>query len=136
MQITASYLSDLTSSLNEISSSDQQLTNELSSGVRVNSLSDDPVAAGENVALSSSIRQDDSYHQATITATSKLQVTDSALGSVVSQLTQAIATATAGDNGTNNAADLASVATKLAGIRDEILSLANTSYSGSYLFRG
>ena len=136
MQLTASYLSDLTSSLDQISTNEQHLTDELSSGVRVNSLSDDPVAVGMNVALSSRISQDDSYHQATLTATGKLQVTDSTLGSVVSQLTQAIATATAGDNGTDNMADLKSVATNLSGIRDEILSLANTSYSGSYLFAG
>ena len=136
MQLTASYLSDLTRSLNGISLNEQQLTDELSSGVRVNSLSDDPVAVGENVALSTSIEQADSYHQATLTATGRLQVTDATLGSVVSQLTEAISTATEGDNGTNNPADLASVAAKLSGIRDQILSLANTSYSGNYLFSG
>jgi flagellar hook-associated protein 3 FlgL len=136
MQLTPVFLSGLTGSLDRISSNEQQLTNEISSGYRVNSLSDDPVAAGENVTLSASIQQDDSYHQSTLTATGKLQVTDSALGSVVTQLTQAIAAATEGDSGTNNAGDLAAVATKLSGIRDELLSLANTSYMGSYLFAG
>ncbi len=136
MQITASYLSQLTSSLGQISTTEQGLTNQLSSGVRVNSLSDDPVAVGENVALSWTIHAADSYRQAAQTVTGKLQVTDSTLASVVTQLTQAIATATAGDNGTNNAGDLSSVATKLQGIRDEMLSLANTSYMGSYLFGG
>jgi flagellar hook-associated protein 3 FlgL len=136
MQLTASYLNDLTGSLNQISANEQQLTNEISSGVRVNSLSDDPVAAGENVALSSSIQQDDSYHQATLTATGKLQVTDSSLGSVITQLTQAISTATEGASGTESPGELAAAATQLAGIRDEILALANTSYAGSYLFAG
>jgi flagellar hook-associated protein 3 FlgL len=136
MQLTPAYLNELTGSLNKISITEQQLTNEISSGQRLSALSDDPVAAGENVALASSIQQDDSYHQATLSITGKLQVTDSTLGSVVAQMTQAIATATAGDNGTNNAADLSAIATQLSGIRDEVLSLANTSYMGSYLFAG
>ncbi len=41
-----------------------------------------------------------------------------------------------GNDGTLNASDLASVAQKLSGIRDQVLSLANTSYQGQYLFGG
>ena len=64
------------------------------------------------------------------------RVADSTLGEVVTQVTSAIATAVSGNNGTLNASDLASVAQKLSGIRDQVLSLANTSYQGQYLFGG
>jgi len=136
MQISASYLTGLTNSLNEITLNQQSLTNELSSGVRVNSLSDDPSAAGENVSLSSQLAQDANYQQASNSVTSLLQVKNSTLGSVISQLTQAISVATQGVGGTESTGDTSTIITQLAGIRDEVLSLANTTYQGNYLFSG
>lgn len=136
MQITGAYLDQLTNRLSQISANEQQLTSEISSGARVSSLSQDPTAAGRNVALNASIEQADSYQQAAETVTGKLQVTDSTLSLVVSQLTQAISTTTLGISGENTPSSLTSVATQLSGIRDEVLSLANTSYVGSYLFSG
>ena len=136
MQINASYLTNLTGSLDRLTTTEHNLTNELSSGLRVNSLSDDPVASGENVSLSASLQQDVSYQQASTNVVSLLQVKDSVLGSVVSQLTQAISVATQGVNGTQNSGDTSTVITQLSGIRDEVLSLANTTYQGNYLFSG
>lgn len=136
MQISSSFLNGLTNSLNSLTTNEQNLTSELSSGVRVNSISDDPVAVGENVGLSSQLEQDASYQQASSTAGSLLQVTDSALGSVVSQLTEAVSLATQGISGTENSGDLASVTTQLAGLRDEVVALANTTFQGTYIFAG
>jgi flagellar hook-associated protein 3 FlgL len=55
---------------------------------------------------------------------------------VVSQLTSAVSLAISGSNGTLNAANLASIKQQLTGIRDQVLSLANTSYLGQSLFAG
>jgi flagellar hook-associated protein 3 FlgL len=55
---------------------------------------------------------------------------------VVAQLNQAISLATEADNGTLNASDENSISTQIAGIRDEVMSLANTSYQGQYIFGG
>lgn len=136
MQINASYLASLTGSLNQLTTREQSLTNELSSGLAVNALSDNPVAAGENVNLSALLQQDASYQQASTSVSSVLQVQDSAVGSVISQLTQAISVATQGGNGTQNSAELETSTSELTGIRAEILSLANTTFQGSYLFAG
>jgi flagellar hook-associated protein 3 FlgL len=65
-----------------------------------------------------------------------LQVADSTLGSVVSQLTQAISLATSANNGTMNASNVQSVGSQISGILDEVESLANTSYQGQYIFAG
>jgi flagellar hook-associated protein 3 FlgL len=65
-----------------------------------------------------------------------LQVTDSALSTVVSQLTSAVSLATEANNGTLNASDLESIGNQLSGIRDEVLSLGNTTYMGNYVFSG
>jgi flagellar hook-associated protein 3 FlgL len=112
------------------------LTSQLSSGLRVTSLSDDPVAAAQASTIGSAIAQDDNYVQTASNESSMLQVTDSTLGEVVTNLTSAISLALQGSNGTLNSSNLSSVAQQLTGIRDQILSLANTSYQGSYLFAG
>jgi flagellar hook-associated protein 3 FlgL len=136
MRVDPNYITNLASSLDQAQANEQQLTQELSSGVRVTSLSVDPLAAGENVLLLNQIQQDDSFTQTSSLVTGQLQVADSALGSVVSQLTQAISLATSANNGTMDASDVESVSNQLAGIRDEIQSLANSSYQGEYIFAG
>ncbi len=136
MRVNPLYMNDLVSSLDASSSTEQTLTQELASGSRVNQLSDDPVAVGENVLLSAEIGNDDTFSQTASTTESKLQVSDSVLGTVVSQLTSAISLATEANNGTLNASDVESVGNQLAGIRDEVVSLANTMYLGQYIFSG
>jgi flagellar hook-associated protein 3 FlgL len=88
------------------------------------------------VGLSGSLAQLDSFVQSSKTTQGLLQVTDSTLGEVVTQLTSAISLATQGANGTLNTADLQSIGNEVSGIRDTVLSLANTSYQGNYIFSG
>jgi len=136
MRVNPLYMNDLVGSLDAATASEAQLTEELGSGSRVNTLSDDPVAAGENVMLMAQIGSDDTFSQTAASAQSMLQVTDSALSTVVSQLTSAVSLATEGSNGTLNASDLESIGNQLSGIRDEVLSLANTTYMGRFVFAG
>jgi flagellar hook-associated protein 3 FlgL len=136
MRVDPNYVSNLANSLDQTQVNEQQLTAELSSGVRVNSLSQDPLAAGENVLLLNQMQRDDSFTQSSSLVTGQLQVADSALGSVVTQLIQAISLATSANNGTLNSSDLKSISNQLAGIRDEVTSLANTNYQGQYIFSG
>ncbi len=136
MRVDPSYVSNLVGSLDQSQANQQQLTAELSSGVSITELSQNPVAAGENVLLLNQIEQDDSFTQSSSLVTGQLQVADSTLGSVVSQLTQAISLATSANNGTMNASDVQSVGSQIAGILDEVTSLANTSYQGQYIFAG
>jgi flagellar hook-associated protein 3 FlgL len=136
MRVDPFYATNLVSSLDQAQASQQQLTSELSSGVRVSSLSDDPVAAGENTVLLNQIQQDDSFTTSSSTVTGQLQVADSALGSVVTQLTSAISLATSANNGTMNSSNVKSVSSQISGILDEVESLANTNYQGQYIFAG
>ena len=136
MRVDPHYLSNVVTALGPSTAAEQKLTTQLSSGLRVSSLSEDPVAAGLASVLNAAISQDSTFVQTAASAQSLMQVTDSALGSVVTQLTSAISTATAGVNGTENPADLKSLAQELNGIRDQVLALANTSYQGTYIFAG
>jgi len=136
MQVDPSYVTNLVSALDQAQSNSQQFSSELSSGVRVTSLSSDPLAAGENVLLLNQMQQDDSFTQSSSLVTGQLQVADSALGQVVDQLTQAVSLATSANNGTMNASDRQSIANQLAGVRAEVMALANSSYQGQYIFAG
>ena len=136
MRVDPSYISNLVGSLDQTQATEQQLTAELSSGVSITSLSQNPVAAGENVLLLNQIQQDDSFTQSSNLVSGQLQVADSTLGSVVTQLTQAVTLATSANNGTLNASDVQSVGAQISGILDEVESLANTSYQGQYIFGG
>jgi flagellar hook-associated protein 3 FlgL len=112
------------------------LTKEVSSGLRVSSLQDDPVAAAQSSLIGSAIAKDDTYVKSASSDAAMLQVSDSTLGEVVTQLTSALSLAVQGNNGTQNSDNNATIVQQLTGIRDQILSLANTSYLGSSLFGG
>jgi len=136
MRVDPTYITNLVGSLDQTQANEQQLSTELSSGVSIASISQNPVGAGENVLLLNQMQQDDSFTHSASLVTGQLQVADSALGSVVSQLTQAISLATSANNGTMNASDVKSIGNQIAGILGEVQSLANTSYQGQYIFAG
>ncbi len=136
MNVNPNYIQQLTAALSRNTAQQQALSSQISSGVRLTGLGDDPVAAAQNVQFSAQIAADSTFTQTAATTTARMQVADSTLGSVVDQINQAISVATAGNNGTNNASDQSSVAAELTSIRDEILGLANTAYGGNYLFSG
>ncbi|MGA2349350.1 MAG: flagellin [Terracidiphilus sp.] len=136
MRVDPYYVTNMVGSLDQAQVNEQQLSSELSSGVSITSLSQNPVGAGQNSLLLNQIQQDDSFTQSSTQVTGQLQVADSALGSVVTQLTQAISLATSANNGTMNSSDVKSVSNQISGILDEVQSLANTSYQGQYIFAG
>jgi flagellar hook-associated protein 3 FlgL len=136
MRVDPHYVSGLVTSLNTSTLAEQKLTGELSSGLRVSSLSDDPVAAGQASLLSSGISQDDTFVQSAATAQSLMQVTGSTLSCVVTQLTTALSLAVSGNSGTDTSSDLNSLSQQLSSVRDQVVSLANTSYQGTYIFAG
>ena len=136
MSFNPNYVSNLAQAVDRSSYAEQQLTTELSSGLRVSKLSDDPVAASENVQLSASIGRIDSFVQSSARAQGVLQVTDGALGEVVSQVTSALGLAVAASNGSLTASNLKAITQQASDLRDGVLSLANTSYLGQYIFGG
>ncbi len=136
MRVDPQYIHGLVGALNQNTAAQQQAGIEISTGVSVNSLSDNPVAAAQDFLLRSEVSTNDNFVQTATGVSGALQVTDTAMGSVVTQITKAISLATAGNNGTLNAGDLNSIANQLSGVRNEILSLANTNYQGQYLFSG
>jgi flagellar hook-associated protein 3 FlgL len=136
LRVDPYYLSSLAGSLNQSSNVLNNLTGELSSGMRVQSLQDDPAAVAQSTLLAGQIEQDDTFVQTATGEASLMGVADSTLGDVVTQITKALSLAVEGSNGTQNSSDNTSVAQQISGILNQVISLANTSYQGQYLFSG
>ena len=136
MRVDPFYVQSLAVAVDQSTATENTLTSELSSGLKVQSLQDNPVAVGSATTMGSAISRDDSYVQLASSVQTQMQVADSALGEVVSQVTSALSLAVQGSNGTLNGSNLQTVAQQLMGFRDQVLSLANTSYQGSYVFGG
>jgi flagellar hook-associated protein 3 FlgL len=136
MRVDPNYVLNLNAPLNASGAGEQTLTQELSSGLNALTLKDNPVGAAQNVLLSSSISRIDAYVSGATQEQGKLQVTDSVLGQVVSDVTSAISLATGAGNGTLTAANLGVIAGQVSSLRDTVLAQANTSYQGQYLFSG
>ncbi len=111
-------------------------TRELSSGRRLNTISDDPSAIRGSIVHRGEVAKLDSYTRATDSVESRLSVTDSILSDVLVQITAAL-TAAAGSRGSEASPEQREAyAIQLEGIRDTILADVNTQFNGTYLFAG
>ena len=136
MRVDPFYVQQLSVALNDATASEASLSQELATGLRVTTLSSDPVAVGQGTVLAGAIAADDSYVSAASSAQSKLQVTDSTLGEVVTALTNAVGLALSGGDGTLDAANRQTIGVQLSQVQQQVLSLANTSYLGQFIFAG
>jgi flagellar hook-associated protein 3 FlgL len=108
----------------------------VSTGLSVNEPSDNPTAAASMVQNTIETGDLDVYTQNVSTSLSTVQSANSVLSSVVTSLTSAVSAGTEGANGTNSSTDLQDLANQVQGILTSVVSAANTSISGSYLFGG
>ncbi|AFL88147.1 flagellin/flagellar hook associated protein [Terriglobus roseus DSM 18391] len=131
-----SSLQSLLTSLSDMNARQTKISQETSSGVRLTALSDDASAAGQAVTMADTLRRDDAFVATANTVGSRMQAADTALSSVVAQMTSAISTAVGALTDGTTATARATAAQQLGSIRDSLVSLANSSYSGSYLFSG
>ena len=108
---------------------------EISSGLRIQSPSDDPAGTVRAAALTSSLSQLTQTTQVATQAQSWLSEEDSTLSQIYTQLQQAntLALQAANPQGTQTSDALA---TQVDAINSSVLQLANTQFDGSYLFAG
>jgi flagellar hook-associated protein 3 FlgL len=109
---------------------------QVATGKSVNVPSDNPSAAADMVQNTMETAAVDQYTQNVSGVLSTVQTADSSLSSVVSSLTQAVSLGTEGANGTNSAANQQEIAVQVQGILSSVVSQANATYQGTYLFGG
>lgn len=136
MRVNPNMVPDLIADMQQSQTAVNIALQEVATGKRVTVPSDDPAASADMVQNTIETKDVDQYTKNVSGTLSMVQASDSALGSVVSSLTQAISLGTEGANGTNNSSDLQAIAAQVQGILESVVSQANSSYQGTFLFGG
>lgn len=111
--------------------------NQLSTGKRIVTPSDDPTGSAQLVGLSETAALTEQFQRNAEQARSRLEQQDLALASVTNSLQRARELAVAGLNDTNGAEQRSAMAQEIRQIIDEVIGLANLKdASGNYLFAG
>jgi flagellin-like hook-associated protein FlgL len=111
-------------------------TNEVSSGIRVNEASDDPGAIAsildtqQQIALATQVQKN--LNLANVTA----QTADGALQNASNLLDQLTSIASEGSSSTTSPTSESALALQAQNIEQELVSVANTSINGQYVFGG
>ncbi|MFJ1298811.1 flagellar hook-associated protein FlgL [Pseudomonadota bacterium AL_CKDN230030165-1A_HGKHYDSX7] len=114
-----------------------RLQEQLSSGKRVLTPADDPLAASLAVNVSQTAAMNKTYDGNRATARQSLGMEDNALTSVVTTLQDVLKRVVEAGNGTMSDADRQALVSALESSRDQIMGLANsTDGNGQYLFSG
>jgi flagellar hook-associated protein 3 FlgL len=136
MRVNPNMVPDMLAAIQQSESALQTALQQVSTGKSVTVPSDNPAAAANMVQNTIETANVDQYTQNISSVLSSVQTADAALSSVVSSLTQAISLGTEGANGTNSAANRQAIATQVQGILSSVVSQANLSYQGAYVFGG
>ena len=136
MRISPASTQILLNALNVSDRAEQMALTQLTTGRRVNVASDDPAAAAVEVQIASDSGRYDQFLRSISSISSELQVADSALNSSVTSLQRALTLGVQGANGTMSTTDRAALASEVQGIAQQLMSTANLTYNGKYLFGG
>jgi len=127
---------DLLAALENLQQQQSTATLEMGTGSTINKPSDDPAGAAQMVQIQNASSQVDSYQQSIGSINTQLSTADSTLSSVVTVLQRALSLGVQGANGTLSDSDRTAIVDELSGIQGELMSLANATYQGQYLFAG
>ena len=136
IRVNPNPMPDLLSALEQLQQEQETANLQLATGSRINHPSDDPAGAAQLVQINDRSIQVDSFQRSIGNISGLLSTGDSTLGSVVTVLQRAITLGVEGANGTLSDSDRAAIANELTGIQDQLMSLANVSYQGRYIFAG
>jgi len=136
MRVNPNYSNDMVNLMDQAQQAEDNAAQQLSTGRRVNLPSDDPAAEAAMIGENSRSASVDQYTANSDSLKDVLNTANSTLNSVVTALQRAVSLGTEGANGTMNQTDLDSIAQEVSNIKSQMLSLANTSYAGQYLFGG
>ena len=110
--------------------------NQVASGIQVQTPSDNPVGYTVMAQAQTASLQYGAYNQTMANATSTLSASSNALQNVNNILTQAQTLATQGADATTTGTGYPALATQVGSLISELLTNANASNDGSYVFGG
>lgn len=133
---TYQFNKSFASQVNNTQSKFNKLSQQITSGKKVTSVSDDAVAAKGIIKANSQLADIETYVENLKMADNELTQTDSTLKSINDQLQKAYDLAMTVSNGTTGADQMEAYRQELDSIIDNVTRLANTKYGDKYLFSG
>lgn len=130
--LTSSLLTNVNNNLNQL----QKYENQLSSKVKVDKISDNPVAAAKILKAKSELKAQEQYSTNMEYTSGWLRSVDDALASVDDVLLRAREIAVRGSNGATAIESSKAMGEEVNSIIGELVHIANTDYNGSYIFAG
>src|ERR1700677_347550 len=112
------------------------IQNELSTGLAVNTPSDNPAAAAIIIQLQQTLNRQASYNDTINGVSSQMSQTDTSLGNLTTLLQQAEQIASADVGSDVSQTQRTSDATVVQSIYSQAMTIANSQYNGQYLFGG
>ena len=136
MRVNPNPMPDLMAALNQTQLEEQQAELQISTGKSVNEPSDNPTAAALLVENNDQATFNSGYLQSISAVQGQLSTASATLSSVTTALQQALSLGVEAGDGTLSASERAAIANQLQGIQSQLVSLANTTYEGNYIFAG
>ena len=114
-----------------------RLVEQMSTGRRILSAGDDPLAASQSVNVAGALSQANAFKNNRASADQALNAQEGALASATTTMQSVLERLVNAGNGTLSDTDRKSLATDLKGMRDTLIGLANsTDGNGRYIFSG
>jgi flagellar hook-associated protein 3 FlgL len=137
MRIATSTIYDnQTASIDNLVTQQQQYGQVLSSGKQLNAPSDDPSQIAQDLAVRNSISQENQDGLNVQNASAQLTTVDGALSSLTSVMQSARSIAVQAGAGALSTTQRAALASQVDGLLQQAIGIANTKYSGKYVFAG
>lgn len=114
----------------------EQLQQQASSGLKVSTPGDDPIAAQQVLQLKGLVLDNEQYARNITTGNAWLTQTDSAMADMGNVVTRAQEIALEMANGTYSNSDRANAAGEVRQLKNELIQLGNSQVAGKYIFGG
>ncbi|MGM0884189.1 MAG: flagellar hook-associated protein FlgL [Bacillota bacterium] len=112
------------------------LQNQLSTGMKINKPSDDPVGITFALRYRSELDSNDQYIENVDSATSLLEYTDTTIGQAGDILQRARVLLVQGANGTFEQTSLDSMKTEISQLYNQMIEIGNSQFNGKQVFNG
>jgi flagellar hook-associated protein 3 FlgL len=123
-------------SLSALRSREADVTNQISSGRRLNKPSDDPAAVAQLTRLSAQAARTADYQNTIGTVRTDISLSERTLAEASGLMVRAKEIALAGANAALSPSDRAALAVEVSALREQLVSTANTRGSRGFIFSG
>jgi len=136
MRVNPDLQTGLLAALDRSGANEQTVLKQLSSGLRIQTPSDDPAGAAAVVEVQAFDADTQQFLANVQAMRTQMQAADSALNSAEQAVQRAVTLGVQGATSTLSDDDRTAIANELFGIKDQLLELSNSSLQGVYLFGG